>query len=115
MLSVSAFEDLIVSPVQVSGTVGRLGSHPILVLIHEVSYAVYVIFTALAPLFVNLAANTLHLASKQLIPPLRFIFIVATTHVALIADHLIERPAPERSKLWLTVPHPHKLATAHAR
>ena len=106
---------MIVSPTQVLAAVGTQRSHPILVLLREVSYAVCVIFIALALLFVNLSANTLHLASKQLTPSLWIIFVVAMIRVALIADHLLERPSPERIKLWRAMSHPHKLATAHAR
>ena len=114
MLTVSAFGGLIISLAQVSKAGGRLGSHPFFVYLGEISYAVYMVCIPWELLFVNLAANTLHLQSKQLPLPLWLFFVVTLVPLSAIAHHLIERPARDRIKLWRSAPHSHKLEIAHA-
>jgi peptidoglycan/LPS O-acetylase OafA/YrhL len=115
MLTVSAFGGLIISLAQVSKSGGRLGSHPFLVYLGEVSYAIYMVCIPWGVLFVDLAVKILGLHSKQLPLPLWLIFFVSVIPVAAIAHHLIERPARERLKLWRAAAQPHKLATAPVR
>ena len=115
MLTVSAFGGLIISLAQVSKAGGRLGSHPFFVYLGEISYAVYMICIPWELLFVNLAAKSLHLQSKQLPLTLWLFFVVALVPLAAIAHHLIERPARDRIKLWRLASHPHELEPAHAR
>ena len=115
MLTVSAFGGLIISLAQVSKAGGRLGSHPLFVYLGEISYAIYMVCIPWEVLFVNLATKSLHLQDKQLPLPLWLFFVVTLIPVAAAAHHLVERPARERIKLWRSAPHPHKLATAHAR
>jgi peptidoglycan/LPS O-acetylase OafA/YrhL len=115
MLTVAAFGGLIISLAQVSKAGGRLGSHPFLVYLGEVSYAIYMVCIPWELLFVNLSVKTLHLPDKALPLPLWLFFFVAVVPVAALAHHLIERPARECIKLWRAAAHPHKLATAHAR
>lgn len=115
MLTVSAFGGLIISPAQVSKGNARLGSHPYLVYLGEVSCAVCVVYLPLEVLFVNLAVKTLLLSSKYTAIPLWLILSGSVVPVATLAHHLTEQPAREGIKLGRAAAHPHKLATAHAR
>jgi peptidoglycan/LPS O-acetylase OafA/YrhL len=115
LITVSAFGGLIISLAQVSKAGGRLGSHRFFVYLGEISYAVYMICIPWEVLFVNLAANALHLQSKQLPLPLWLFFTASLVPIAAIAHHLIEKPARDRIKLWRSAAHLHKFATVHAR
>jgi peptidoglycan/LPS O-acetylase OafA/YrhL len=114
MLTVSAFGGLIITLAQVSKAGGRLGSHPIFVYLGEISYSVYMVCIPWEVLFVNLAARTLHLTTKQLPLPLWLVFVVTLVPIAALAHHLIERPARDRIKLWRSTARIHKLATVTA-
>jgi peptidoglycan/LPS O-acetylase OafA/YrhL len=115
MITVSAFGGLIISLAQGFKAGSRLGSHRLFVYLGEISYAIYMVCIPWEVLFVNLATKSLQLHDKQLPLGLWLFFIVALIPVAAAAHHLVERPARERIKLWRSAPHPHKLATAHAR
>jgi peptidoglycan/LPS O-acetylase OafA/YrhL len=115
MLIVSAFGGLIITIAQVSKAGGRLGSHPFLVYLGEISYAIYMVCIPWEVLFVNLSAKTLHFSGKQLPLPVWLILIVSLAPVAALAHHLVERPARQRMKLWLGSRTDHTLASAAAR
>ena len=115
MITVSAFGGLIITLAQVSKAGGRLGSHPFLVYLGEVSYAVYMVCIPWEVLFVNLATKTLHLDGKQLPLPLWLIFIISLVPVAALAHHLVERPARQAMKLWHASRTHHRLESAAAR
>jgi peptidoglycan/LPS O-acetylase OafA/YrhL len=115
ILIVFACAGLIISLAQVSGSGGRLLTHPILVYLGEISYAIYMVSIPWSLLFTNVAARVLHLPGKQLPWPLWIIFAVSLLPVAAAAHHLVEQPARDRMKLWWNARPPHKLATAPAR
>jgi peptidoglycan/LPS O-acetylase OafA/YrhL len=112
---VAAFGGLIVSLAQVSRAGSRLGSHPVLVYLGEISYSIYMICIPWQLLFVNLAVKGLHLSSKQLPWYLWLILLLALVPLAATTHSLIERPARNRMKLWWASRAGHKLATAPAR
>lgn len=111
MLIVAAAGGLIIALAQVSKAGGRLGSHPILVYLGEISYSIYMVCIPWEVLFVNLAVKFLHLHDKQLPLPLWMIFIVSVVPLAALGHHLVERPARRRMRLWWDSRTAHKLAT----
>jgi peptidoglycan/LPS O-acetylase OafA/YrhL len=115
MLIVAACGGLIISLAQVSKAGGRLGSHPTLVYLGEISYAIYMVCIPWEVLFVNLAVKILHLHDKQLPPLVWLIFAVSVIPLAAAAHHLVERPARRRMRLWWASRAPHTFATASAR
>jgi len=112
---VAASGGLIISLAQVSKAGGRLGTHPILVYLGEISYCVYMIGIPWEVLFVNVAVKILHLPSKQLPLPVWIIFVVSLVPLAAIGHHLIEKPARQRMKLWWAERPAHRLANATTR
>jgi peptidoglycan/LPS O-acetylase OafA/YrhL len=105
---------LIISLAQVSKAGGRLGSHPWLVYLGEISYALYMVSIPWELLFANLSAKILHLEGKQLPLGVWLIFVMSVVPLAAAAHHMVERPARERMKLWSVGWGSHKLATAAA-
>ena len=115
VMIVAACGGLIIALAQVSKAGGRLGTHPILVYLGEISYCVYMVGIPWEVLFVNLSAKILHLPTKQLPLPLWIVFLVSVVPLAAIAHHLIEKPARQRMKLWWAQRPAHRLANAAAR
>jgi len=115
MITVAASAGLIISLAQVSKAGGRLGTHPFLVYLGEVSYAVYMVCIPWEVLFVNLSAKILHLSGKQLPLPLWITFVMTLVPVAAAAHHLVERPAREAMKLWRSSRDLHRFASVSAR
>ena len=115
VLIVAACGGLIISLAQVSKAGGRLGTHPILVYLGEISYCVYMVGIPWEVLFVNVAVKILHLEGKQLPLAVWLIFVMSVVPLAAVAHHLVEQPARERMKLWYAGRRTHKLATAAAR
>jgi peptidoglycan/LPS O-acetylase OafA/YrhL len=115
VITISAFGGLIITLAQVSSTGSRLGSDAISVYLGEISYAIYMVCIPWELLFVNVAANILHLPHKQLPLSLWLIFVGSLIPIAAIVHHLIERPARDSIKLWRTSRVSHKLATVSAR
>lgn len=81
-------------------TGSRLGSHPALVYLGEISYALYMVAIPWQLVFVNVAARALHLPAKQLPISIWLIYIAGAIGVAAIAHHLVEKPAREGIRLW---------------
>jgi peptidoglycan/LPS O-acetylase OafA/YrhL len=81
-------------------TGSRLGSHPALVYLGEISYALYMVAIPWQLLFVNAAARVLHLEAKQLPLSIWLIYVAGAVGVAAIAHHLVEKPAREGIRLW---------------
>jgi peptidoglycan/LPS O-acetylase OafA/YrhL len=114
-LTVTLCGGLIISLAQVSRSGSRLGSHPVLVYLGEISYSIYMICIPWQWLFVNLSVKILHLNSKQLPWYLWLILTLSLIPLAAGTHSLIERPARDRMKLWWSTRGSHKLATVGAR
>jgi peptidoglycan/LPS O-acetylase OafA/YrhL len=114
-VTVACFGGLIVSLAQASRSGSRLGSHPVLVYLGEISYSIYMICIPWQLLSVNLSVKILHLNSKQLPWYLWLVLLVALVPLASMTHSLIEKPARDRMKLWWASRPGHKLATAPAR
>ena len=112
---VAAFGGLIIALAQVSRAGGRVGSHPFLVYLGEISYSIYMVCIPWELLFVNLAAKVMHLSQKQLPWHLWLIFLFSVIPLAALTHGLIEKPARERMRLWWSSRGSHKLATVTAR
>jgi peptidoglycan/LPS O-acetylase OafA/YrhL len=115
VIIVAACAGLIISLAQVSKAGGRLGTHPTLVYLGEISYCVYMIGIPWELLFVNLAVKILHLPTKQLPWPVWLIFVGSLVPLSAIAHHLIEKPARQRMKLWWAERPAHRFANVSAR
>ena len=113
-LVVAAAGGLIIALAQVSKAGSRLGSHPVLVYLGEISYSVYMLCIPWQLLFANLAVKTLHLTSKQLPLYAWLILLIGLVPLAAVAHHLIEKPARNHLKLWRTSRFAHGLAITNA-
>lgn len=114
VMIVAACAGLIISLAQVSKAGGRLGTHPILVYLGEISYCVYMIGIPWEVLFVNLAVNTLHLPTKQLPFFVWLIFVGSLVPLAALAHRFIEQPARQRMRRWWPARPAHKLGSIAA-
>lgn len=111
---VACFAGLILSLARLAASGDGFGSHPALVYLGRISYAVYMICVPWQLVFVNGAARTMHLSDKKL-PWLVWLFFVAgLVPLAAAAHHLIEKPARRGMRLWAKRPPPHEIATAPA-
>jgi peptidoglycan/LPS O-acetylase OafA/YrhL len=109
-LIVALFGGLIIALAQVSRAGGRLGDHPVLVYLGEISYSIYMICIPWQLLFVNLSAKILHLGEERLPWYLWIIFLVSVIPLAALTHSLIERPARARMRLWRGSRVAHELA-----
>jgi len=113
-LVVAAGGGLIIALAQGSKAGSRLGSHPVLVYLGEISYSIYMVCIPWQLLFANLAAKILNLSGKQLPWYAWLILLAGPVPLAAAAHHLIEKPARDRLKLWRASRPAHKLATVNA-
>jgi peptidoglycan/LPS O-acetylase OafA/YrhL len=113
-LVVAACGGLIIALAQGSKAGSRLGSHPVLVYLGEISYSVYMVCIPWQLLFANLAVKTLNLTSKQLPWYAWLILFIGPVPLAALAHHLIEQPARAHLKLWRASRPSHRLAITNA-
>jgi peptidoglycan/LPS O-acetylase OafA/YrhL len=113
-LVVAAGAGLIIALAQGSKAGSRLGSHPVLVYLGEISYSVYMVCIPWQLLFANLAAKSLHLTGKQLPWYAWIILLIGPVPLAAAAHHLVEKPARDQLKLWRASRPAHELATVNA-
>jgi peptidoglycan/LPS O-acetylase OafA/YrhL len=92
-LSVALFGGLIFSLASLSSSGSRLLSSRLGVYLGEVSFAVYMVCIPWKLAFVNGAAKLLHLSSGPLPAPLWALMLIGVVPLAMLAHHLVERPA----------------------
>jgi peptidoglycan/LPS O-acetylase OafA/YrhL len=81
-------------------TGSRVGTHPALVYLGEISYALYMVAIPWQLVFVNGAAKLLHLPTKQLPFSIWLAYVIGAIALAAVAHHLVEKPAREGIRLW---------------
>lgn len=97
---VTLFGPLILCLAALTSTGSRLASHPALIYLGQISFAIYMVCIPWSLLFVNVATRILHMQTKQL-PLLYWIGLTAgVIPLAALAHHLVERPAREGMRAW---------------
>ncbi len=102
MLIVAFFAPLLLCLASLTSTGSKLGTARIFVYLGEISYAVYMVCIPWSLLFVNVAARVIHAQDKLLPWPIWAILVVGVVPVAAAAHHLVERPAREAMKAWVS-------------
>jgi peptidoglycan/LPS O-acetylase OafA/YrhL len=90
-LVVATFGGLILSLASLTSTGSRLFSNPVGVYLGEVSFAVYMVTVPWKMLSNAVASKLLHIDSFPL--PVWLAYFAAVIPVAMVAHHLVERPA----------------------
>ncbi len=100
MVTVALFGPLVLSLASLSSTGSKIGSSKTFVYLGEISFAMYMVTIPWSIFYVNVAARLVHAQDKQL-PLVAWIGLVAGVPLlAIVAHHLIERPAREMMRGW---------------
>ncbi len=98
--SIALFGGLIFALASLSKSGSRLLSGRVGVYLGEVSFAVYMVCIPWSLAFVGAAQKLLHLQAGPLPWPLWALMFVGVVPVAMLAHHLVERPAREAMRAW---------------
>ncbi len=101
---VAAFGVLILGLASLTSTGSRLFSHPVGVYLGEVSYAIYMVAIPWKILVMSGAGKLLHLGQSGLPWPLWAAYLLGVIPVAMLAHHLVERPARTAMRRWAARP-----------
>ncbi len=94
------FGGLIFSLAALSASGSRLLSSRVEVYLGEVSFAVYMVCVPWKIVFVNVAQKALHLPDGPMPWTLWMVMLMGVTPIAMIAHHLVERPARNAMRAW---------------
>jgi peptidoglycan/LPS O-acetylase OafA/YrhL len=111
---VACFGGLILSLARLSQAGSGFGSHPALVYLGQISYAIYMVFVPWQIVFVNIAVKIFHLSDKKLPLALWLVYLAALVPLAALAHRLIENPARRAMRLWGKRPAAHEIAMTPA-
>ena len=100
VLIVALFGGLIYALASLSSSGSRLLSSSVGVYLGEVSFAVYMVCIPWRLVFVKAAQKALHLADGPLPWQLWALMIVGVVPLAMLAHHLVERPARSAMRAW---------------
>lgn len=113
-LIVAAFGGLILSLASLTSTGSKLFANPVGVYLGEVSFAVYMVAAPWKMLAHSGAQKLLHLSADGLPWPVWGAYFLGVVPVAMLAHHLVERPARNFMRRWAGVPGLTKSAPAKA-
>jgi peptidoglycan/LPS O-acetylase OafA/YrhL len=99
-VDIALFGGLILGLATLSSSGSRLLSGPIAVYLGEISFAVYMTCIPWSLVFLNGAHKLLHLGEGPLGWPLWIAMLSGVIPVAMLAHHLVERPARAAMRAW---------------
>jgi peptidoglycan/LPS O-acetylase OafA/YrhL len=113
---ITVFGGLILTLAGLTGTGSKILSGKLGVYLGEVSYAVYMCCFPWQLVFGHAARKLLHLEGQPLPPLVWLVMLVGVVPVAMVAHHLIERPARTALRRWADhgFPTPFQAATRPA-